>query len=162
MKTLMCILAMIFLTKECEHKGTQAVAENNSIEELRVASVTQDSLTFTYRASTRGFFEIIWVNKDSISFANERDFKDKKSFAYSEEDWNELMMIYSTVDASQLSELEPPSTTFRHDEKPMAILFVDIADESYRTKGFDHGKPPKHINTLVNKLLSIKDKVVKQ
>lgn len=158
----MSILAIVLLTKECDQKQLQTISENNATEEfLRVSKQEQDSLAFTYRTSTRGFFEIIWVNKDSISFAKERDFKDKVTFACPEKEWDELMGLYTALDTKILPELEPPSTTFRHDEKPMATLKIDTKDESYITNGFDHGRPPKLINELVNKLISMKEEVQK-
>ena len=49
-----------------------------------------------------------------------------------------------------------------YDAAPMAVLIIKENGNTYMTNGFDHGNPPKPIHLIVNKVLSIKESMVKQ
>jgi hypothetical protein len=146
------------LNKECDQK------QNSSQEALaskELASNQDESIKFTYRASTRGFFEILWITKDSITISKDRDLIKTESFNYPESDWQELISLMNDLDLKNLENLEPPSKKFQYDGAAMATFKVHMENEEFETPGFDNGAPPKAIETIVNKLLSIKSAVEK-
>lgn len=157
MKILFSLIAVLMLNKECEQK------QNNSLETLaskEIASNHQDkSVKITYRASTRGFFEILWITKDSITISKDRDLIKTTSYSYPESDWQELMSLMNDLDLKNLENLEPPSKKFQYDGAAMATFKVNMENEEFVTPGFDNGTPPKTILSIVNKLLSIKSSV---
>ncbi|OUR93208.1 hypothetical protein A9Q87_05855 [Flavobacteriales bacterium 34_180_T64] len=126
------------------------------------ANKRKSKTVFTYQQTTRGFFEKIWVTKDSITISNDRDLIDTKAAVCNEEDWELLMSLYKNIDVNTISELEPPSKTFQFDAAAMATVEIDIDSDNYKTKIFDHGRPPKSIEELVNKLLSMKKMMLKE
>ena len=148
---------MMMLTKECDQKQIKTTSQDPMTEDVTTNSNReQGELMLTYEATTRGFFEIIWITKDSISFSNDRAMEVKKTIACPAEDWNELMELYSTVDINTLPELEAPSKDYQFDGAAMATLKVNANEDEFKTNIFDHGRPPKTILLLVNKVLSMK------
>lgn len=123
---------------------------------------SSSEMVITYEATTRGFFERIWVSKETISFSNDRSLTEKTSMPTPESDWKELTGLFSDFNVESLSELEAPSKTFQHDAAAMAKLIVTMEGSTYKTSIFDHGNPPKSIEDIVNKVLSMKKMVEKK
>ena len=158
MKILFSLIAVLMLNKECEQK------QNNSLETLaskEIASNQDKSVKITYRASTRGFFEILWITKDTITISKDRDLIKTESYSYPYSDWQELMSLMNDLDLKNLENLEAPSKKFQYDGAAMATFKIDTDDEEFTTPGFDNGEQPKAIEAIVNKLLSIKNSVEK-
>jgi hypothetical protein len=147
------------LNKDCNQK------QNNSQETLASKEINSNqegnSIKFTYRASTRGFFEILWITKDTITISKDRDLIKRTSFSYPESDWDELMALMNDLDLKNLENLDAPSKKFQYDGAAMATFKVNTNNEEFTTSGFDNGAPPKAIEAIVNKLLSIKSSVEK-
>lgn len=133
-------------------------ANETIVDNLRQAK----TIDITYRASTRGYFETIWIQGDSLKYTNDRDLKDINTHQLSDEQLSEISTIYNTLDVEGMSSLKPPSTTFHYDAAPMAVLIIKENGTTFMTNGFDHGNPPKPIALFVNKVLSIKESLVKQ
>ena len=121
-----------------------------------------EMISIAYRASTRGFFEKIWIEGNVLKYTNDRDLKEINIYKLSDEQVSELMVIYKDLDLKAIPSLEPPSKTFQYDAAAMATLEIIEGENIYSTKGFDHGNPPEGISLLVNKVLSIKETMVKQ
>lgn len=121
-----------------------------------------ESINISYRASTRGFFEMIWIEDNILKYTNDRGLKEIIKHQLSDEQLSELLIIYKNLDLKAIPLLEPPSKTFQYDAAPMATLEIEENEEIFTSKGFDHGNPPKMINALVNKVLSIKETMAKQ
>lgn len=119
-------------------------------------------MNLTYRASTRGFFETIWIEGQTLKFTKDRNLKDIQRFKLSKEQLSELHSLYKAIDLELLPSLEPPSKTFQYDAAAFATLEIIEGENTYKTSGFDHGNPPKPIALFVEKLLSIKEAMVKQ
>ena len=117
----------------------------------------ETNLNITYRASTRGFFEAIWIEGNMIKFTNDRNLKEIYKYELSNEQLAEILTIYKDLDIASIHLLEPPSKTFQYDAAAMATLQISEGENIYITNGFDHGNPPKLISLLVNKVLSIKE-----
>lgn len=141
----------------------------NNTETLIIANETVISkarqsapINITYRASTRGFFEIIWIEGNELKYTNDRDLKDISRHQLSDDQISKLLAIYKDLELKSIPLLEPPSKTFQYDAAPMARLTIVDNGNTYISNGFDHGNPPKKLFALVNKVLSIKETMAKQ
>lgn len=150
MKILFGLLVLVICINECHEKHSQI----SNYQE-------QDGMVITYEASTRGFYEKIWVTKDSVSFTNDRNLKTSTVSKCKSEDWKALTSLVKEISIEKLSELEAPTKMHQFDGAAMATLKVELNNEVFETNIFDHGHPPKAISQLVNKVLSIKDMMAK-
>ena len=121
----------------------------------------QDEISFTYEATSRGFYEMTEITKDSILFSNDRDLEEVEVSKCNTKDWSELIQLLKEIDVKSLSQLESPTNKHQVDAAAIATFSVKINDETYETNVFDHGYPPKPISSLVNKVLSMKEMVAK-
>lgn len=149
MKLLFGLLFILLFSNECHQHASQ------------ISFTTQEEMSFTYEASSRGFYEITEVTKDSILFSNDRNLKEVKVFPCNANDWNELIELSKEIDVKSISELEAPTKKHQVDAAAMATFSVKIDNETYETNVFDHGYPPKPISALVNKVLSMKENMAK-
>lgn len=115
-----------------------------------------------YKTSTRGFFNFILISKNKISVSEDRSLQNIKNYNIDSIEWNELKSLIDAIDLEGLLKLAPPSQNHQHDGAAHATLALQIGDIEYMTPTFDHGNPPKAIEALVNKVLSIKENTVKQ
>ncbi|WP_431132785.1 META domain-containing protein [Psychroserpens mesophilus] len=122
----------------------------------------KEHMNITYRASTRGFFETIWIKGNVLKYTKDRDLKDVSKHKLSDKQLSELLAIYKDLDLKAIPSLEPPSKTFQYDAAAMATLKIEANGNSYTSNGFDHGNPPKAIAVFIDKLLSIKENTIKQ
>jgi hypothetical protein len=147
------------LNKECDQK------QNNTQETIASKEISSNqeekSLQFTYKVMTRGFFEILWVSKNSISISKDRDLIKKSSYEFPESDWQELMALLNDIDIKSLPNLEAPTKKHQFDGAAMTTLKISVEGNEFETPIFDNGAPPKTIEAIVNKLLSIKTSVEK-
>ena len=159
MKLIICLMAMLITAKECDQRRTDLVS-NNTTEVER--TMIQESTLITYQATTRGFFLKLWIQGNSISITQDRNIKEVSKYRLSDSDINTIYKMMEAIDESSLENLKPPTTTFQYDAAAIATLTIKKADQSYMTPAFDHGKPPKPIAEIVNKMLSIKSEMEKQ
>jgi heat shock protein HslJ len=131
-------------------------------ESMMTKSKQRETINITYKATTRGFFETIWIEGDVLRYTNDRYLKEVYRHQLSQEQLSELMVIYDDLDVESIPGLEPPSTTFQYDAAAMATLEIKKDKHIYKTNVFDHGNPPKAISAFVNKVLSIKESIAKQ
>lgn len=149
MKLVFGLLFIFLFSNECHQHASQ------------ISFSAQDDIRFTYEASSRGFYEITEVTKDSVLFSNDRNLKEVEVFHSYAEDWSGLIELLKEIDVKSISQLEAPTSKHQVDAAAMATFSVKINTETYETNVFDHGHPPKPISTLVNKVLSIKEKMAK-
>lgn len=126
------------------------------------AKKVQDKIKITYETSTRGFFEIIWISQDSISFSKDRSLKVLETSNCPKKEWNGLLQLLQNIDIKSLEKLEAPSKKFQYDGAVMATLKIESEGNDYTTNIFDHGNPPEEIKELVNKILSMKKISIKE
>ena len=153
MKFLFYLLVMLVSAKEFENKKSTLNDSNNEKAEMRVA---QETVKIAYRASTRGFFEVIEIEGDSVSFTKDYNLKNIDKAALPQEEKADIINLLSKIDINSITELEPPSKTHQYDAAPAAFLKITKGDEEFMTPSFDHGKPPKAISDIVEKILSLK------
>jgi len=114
-------------------------------------------INLTYRASTRGFFEMIMIEGRTFKYTNDRNLKEIHRYEMSDEEYSEISALYNELDIKSIPTLEPPSKTHQYDAAPMATLEIIEGEESFKTQGFDHGNAPESITKLIAKLLYIKE-----
>ncbi|TXD83733.1 hypothetical protein ESY86_08315 [Subsaximicrobium wynnwilliamsii] len=160
MKILFCFLVIFASAKECNQKKAEASAETKS--EVLKTEAFQKDLTMTYEANTRGFYEKIWVEGDSVKFTNDRYGKVVVSNILPKNEKTTLVNLLNAVDLKTMPQLEAPSKAHQYDGAAMATLNITSEKSSYETKTFDHGNPPEAIKALVEKLLALKAKMVEE
>ncbi|MEH6536672.1 MAG: hypothetical protein V7719_09780 [Psychroserpens sp.] len=164
MKLIISLLVILISAKECDKNKAQA-ATNDVTTEMTVETSEmrlQENMKISYRASTRGFYLQIWIEGDSITYTKDYNLKDMTTRLIPKKEKEAFIKLLKEIDETSLSELEAPSKTHQYDAEPAASLEISKGEEIYRTNNFDHGKPPKTINDLVEKILSIKAIVEKQ
>lgn len=160
MKILFSLFAIIWFS-ECGEK-TSPESSDKSIGTENSMITIQDDTIISYEATTRGFYEKIWVDKDSISVTSDRNAAEKSRFSTPKGDWNELMKILNEINVSTLPDLEAPTSKSQYDGAAIATLIVQQNDLETKSNSFDHGQPPKSIEALVNKVLSMGELAKKQ
>lgn len=160
MKLLFSLLAILMLNKECDHK--KSMDDSNSVVNTENSSkMIQEDTNISYEASTRGFYEKIWVANDSITMTNDRDHKILMRYPTPEKDWKELMILLKDVNLNDMPNLESPTKMRHYDGAAHASLTIGKGESEIRSNGFDHGHPPKEIEAVVNKVLSMKQRFEK-
>lgn len=118
--------------------------------------------TIVYETSTRGYYEYISISASDILISKDRGLQNVTHYKCEEQDWKELNTLIEAVDLKTFQKLEAPSEQRFSDSALEASLAIQLGDIQYRTPAFDHGNPPETIEVLVNKVLSIKEKTIKQ
>lgn len=150
--TLLAVLGMTFTSCNCQKKAienTTTTTENTMKQEAMPI--------LEYEANTRGFFRKITVENQTIAVSNVRDGKPTTS-KISETDWNELILLYQSVNKEHLANLKAPSEKRFYDGAPNANFRVITKDTTFESVTFDGGNPPSEIENIVNKLIAIADK----
>jgi len=127
----------IFLSKSCEGQ-----TKNDS----KLAVIE-------YTASTRGFYQKITVENQTVAVSSDRSGTEKPVVTkISDKDWKELIGSFETINLDNLATLKAPTEKRFHDGAAIANLKVTYKDKIYQTVSFDHGYPPESIKKLVNKI----------
>jgi hypothetical protein len=155
MKILFISLTLLVLNTDCKQNKTSDVS-NIKVNSENSSKMMQDYSTISYEASTRGFYEKIWVTKDSITVTKDRNQMSSMSYPTPEKDWNELTTLLKEVDIEEMPNLEAPTTMRHSDGAAFATLAVGEGENEIKSSSFDHGHPPKAIEPVVNKVLSMK------
>ena len=159
MKLLFCLITILTLNTECGQNNTSEASNTNLNSEN--STRMQNYSKISYEASTRGFYEKIWITNDSITITNDRDHKVLTQHPTSKQDWNDLMTLLKDVNIKDLPNLESPTATRNYDGAAIATLTVEVDKTETKSNNFDHGNPPKAIEAVVNKVLSIKKRYEK-
>lgn len=157
MKILFSLLAIMMLNKDCD-QNKSVDTSSEAINSEKMSEATQAYTKIWYEATTRGFYEKIWVTQDSITVTNDRNHMTSMNYPTPAEDWNELMTLLKNVDVASMPDLEAPTTLRHHDGAAFATLAVFQNETETQSNSFDHGHPPKAIEAVVNKVLSMKEK----
>ncbi|MEO6346943.1 MAG: hypothetical protein ABIO60_03450 [Aquaticitalea sp.] len=159
MKILFCLFAIMMFNNKCGQNKSEV--PNTAALNSEISMATQDNIMIGYEASTRGFYERIWVAKDSVTYTNDRNQVEKTTHPISETDWSELMALLKDIDINTLPELDSPTSLRHHDGAPFATFFITKEKVETKSNSFDHGHPPKDIEAIVNKIVSMMEKFKK-
>ena len=114
-----------------------------------------------YQISSRGKFENTYVSEAEILVSTDRSLNVRRQYNCKKADWNELNELIEAVDLETIHNLNAPTDKRLSDGAAHATLAIQISDVEYMSPTFDHGFPPKEIEALVNKVLTIKENAVK-
>ncbi|MEC5165335.1 hypothetical protein RCH18_001062 [Flavobacterium sp. PL11] len=140
MKILTAFFFLIFLGKGCD--GVTA-------QDMKTAVIE-------YTASSRGFYQKITVNNQTVTISKDRN-DDNKSILLkiNASDWNELVSYFKEVQLDQMVKLKAPTEKRFYGGAAIANLKITFDEKDYETPNFDHGFPPKEIKQLVDKVNSL-------
>ena len=163
MKLILCALFMMIAAKDCDNNQAQ-VSNDTSSEANAVESEIkkQDQSKITYQATSRGFFMNIRIEGDLIIVSDDHSLKTFETYPFPMEEKEVFLKLLNEINTTEIPELEPPSKAFQVDGAAMAWLEISDDEGTYKTAIFDHGKPPRVIQKMVEKILSLKTMVEKQ
>lgn len=143
MKLFTMIFLSVFLSKSCT---------GQTKNDLKTA-------VLEYTASTRGFYQKITIQNQTVSVSKDRSGNEKLvSVKISDKDWKELMSYFETIELEGLATLKAPTEKRFYDGAAIANLKVSYQNKTYQTEAFDHGYPPETIKKLVTKINSFAKK----
>ena len=112
--------------------------------------------TLEYTANTRGFYQKVTIQNQEMFVSKDRNATaNGTKTRLSDQDWNELVAAFSGMDLDQLPKFKAPSEKRFYDGAAIAKLKVTYQGKVYESVDFDHGTPPKEIETLVNKVVAL-------
>ena len=155
MKVLFSILALLFITKECDQKKLDSQSTKTEAKYDHETSKKQkQDYTITYTAMSRGIFKEITIKNKTISIQKSRNSKPviqecKDDF------WREIMTHIERTDLESLEKLEAPTGKRLYDAAAHATLLISVDSKTYRSSTFDHGFPPKDIEGICDILYKL-------
>lgn len=143
------------LKKEKDQLFAHKILNNN----LDIKKLEQDKKkpVVIYDSNTRGFHFKLSVYEEYFMLAKQRGAIGEK-FELNADDLKEIKNLISKLQLTELSKLEAPTKLRHHDGAPHTSVTVFQGEEEYRSSTFDGGHPPKELEALVNKILSLADK----
>ncbi|WP_296381890.1 hypothetical protein [Winogradskyella sp.] len=175
MKILFSLFALVMITGSCN--STKETVSNSKEQEPVVASKPAKEMPFTksdvvkdnynkptviYKALSRGSFEYIQVSESEVLVSSDRNLKEMDTYKCGKEDWNEISKLLKAIDIEAFQKLKAPTDKRLYDGAAHTTLSIIRGDLYFTTPSFDEGHPPKDIEDLVNKVLSIKENAIKQ
>jgi len=140
MKILTTFFLILFLGKGCD--GVTAQDMKTTVIE--------------YTASSRGFYQKITINNQTITVSKDRKGNDKSILLKIDtSDWDELVSYFKEVQLNNMTEIKAPTEKRLYDGAAVANLKITFNEKNYETANFDHGFPPKEIKQLVDKVNSL-------
>ncbi len=116
----------------------------------------------TYQVQSRGMYEYIQISESDVKISSDRNLKNIKSYNCEAKDWEAIERMMKSIDEEEFQKLKAPTDKRLYDGAAHATLSIIRGDVEWMTPSFDHGAPPKEIEALVNKVLSVKENVSKQ
>ena len=135
-KTIVLLLALLFFTACAGQKST----EDNSVK-------------LEYKANSRGFYQMIRVENQTVFVTKSREGK-PEVMMLSTNDWNDLQLMVQELDLVSLPNWKAPTDKRFFDGAAFANLKITKQGKTVESTGFDHGYPPVTIEKIVNKMLS--------
>ncbi|OCB77257.1 hypothetical protein [Flavobacterium crassostreae] len=137
MKLFLTLFLTLFLGKSCEN------TENQDINTAMIE----------YVANTRGFYQKITIQKQTVTVSRDRNQKEKiKAVAITDTDWKMLITLFQEVDLEELKDLKSPTEKRFFDGAAIANLKIIYQGKTYESASFDHGFPPLEIKRIVTKI----------
>jgi heat shock protein HslJ len=144
--------------------ATKTKSSESKSETIKKSAIVKNNYgtQITYQITSRGQFENIQISKNEILVAKDRSLNVRRQYICEQQDWEALNSMIEATNLEIIPKLESPSNKHSTDAALSATFAIQVGDVEYRTVAFDHGNPPEEIKALVNKVLSIKENVVKQ
>jgi len=139
-------------------EGGLVLLQAEKIDEVMNTARGQQTFNISYKAFTRGAYKWINLHGNVLTVQNKINAK-PKFVELSEKQLSTILEWLQNTDLETLKTLNPPSKEHQSDGALSANLNVEYSGNSYQTPTFDHGNPPIVIKSLVDKLLSLSEKV---
>ena len=157
MKLLFSILALLFMTKECDQKRSEKTSTDTEfVNKDKTSKMQEKEYTIKYSAISRGVFKEIILNRSTISIINDRNSKPTIK-SCGEDVWNDMLAKLDSIDLESIHKLEGPTQKRFYDGAAHASLKITIGEKEFETQSFDHGNPPKEIELLCNRLVELSE-----
>lgn len=146
----------MFVNKEC--------SQNKTVDTTKSAESSTELVEpsqLTYEAQSRGFYEKIMITKKEITVSDDQNEAGKVRRPTTEKEWADLMALLNDIDIKSIPSLEAPTSMRFYDGAAIANFSVTQKNTEIKSSSFDHQHPPKAIEKLVNKVLSIKELIEK-
>jgi len=139
MKVLSILFLTIFLGKGCDSETKQDL----------------ETAVIEYVANTRGFYQKITIQNNTVSVSRDRDGKDNPAAVkLSEADKKELLAGFQDIELEEMQNLKSPTEKRFYDGAAIAGITITYKGKTYKSAAFDHGNPPVEIEKLVTKVTS--------
>ncbi len=112
-----------------------------------------------YEAFSRGSFFYLKINETTIEKSIDRSLKNPASKKCSKKEWQNILSYIEKINLEKISELQAPSEKSHTDRALQAQLKISTPDLTFTSSNFDHGNPPKEIESLVNTMLSLAESI---
>lgn len=139
MKIVSLVLLTFILGKGC-NAGSQ--------QDLQTAVVE-------YTANSRGYFQKIVLNNQTISISNDRNTTEIVVGKIADSDWEALVSELKKIDLESIPNWKAPTKKRFYDGAAMANLKITYKDKIYESTTFDNGFPPKEIKNFVDKITTL-------
>ncbi|WP_299115619.1 hypothetical protein [uncultured Winogradskyella sp.] len=175
MKFLFSLFTIVMLAESC-NSNKEVVSDSKETEQVVASKPSREAVNLkqevvgdnyekvliTYQALSRGTFEYVQISKAQVIISEDRNLKEMSTYNCKSQDWVMLEELIEKIDIENLNKLSAPTNKRLHDGAAHANLAIIKGDVEMMTPTFDHGVPPKEIEALVNKVLSVKENAVKQ
>ena len=104
----------------------------------------------------------VYVSEDKVLLSTDRSLQKMDEYKCDPKDWQDIQALLKNMDSKDIRSLKAPTDKRLYDGAAHATLTLKQGDVAYVTPGFDDGFPPEEIKELVNKVLSVGEKVKKQ
>jgi len=159
MKLLLIILSTLTLNS-CRATKKASSLDNITAKEVTVKETkltkgdVQTEPLAIYDAHTRGYHYTLTVYETYATVIKEYQGKPEK-VAVVDTDITELKKIISDVSIDKIGTYEAPTKKRHYDGAPHTTISIFKKGEKYTSQTFDGGFPPKALEVLVNKVLSL-------
>ena len=159
MKLILIILSTLTLNS-CGATKKSSSSENITAKEVIVKETkvvkddVQDEPIAIYDSNTRGYHYTLTVYETHATVVKVYQGKPEK-IAVLDTDIADLKKIISEVSADKIGTYEAPTKRRHYDGAPHTTISIFKKGEKYTSQTFDGGFPPKGLEVLVNKVLSL-------
>jgi len=154
MKLILIILSALTFNS-CGATKKSSSSENIIAKESElVKEITQKDPIAIYDSHTRGYHYTLTVYETYATVVKEYQGKPKE-ITVLESDIEELKTIINNVSIEKIGTYEAPTKKRFYDGAPNANISIFKKGEKYSSQTFDGGFPPKALEVLVNKVLSL-------
>jgi len=151
---LICLAVLV--TAGCKAQTPPMLdSKDSKNNQSKIAALTE----IQYKRQSRGRRSLTTITPEKLTIATAN--KKSQSYAIPKEAWDSLNYYVSRIKTSELSGLKAPTEYRTYDGAAAATLTLVINKKSWPSSIFDDGYPPEEIADLVNKLISLEERYVK-
>ncbi|MGB0896993.1 MAG: hypothetical protein ACPGU9_07660 [Flavobacteriaceae bacterium] len=159
MKIIVIIFSICVLTSCCaSKKGLESEVVDASTKDMSVAKLNQGKLQeaplVIYDSHTRGYHFTATVYNTYLTVTKTYNGK-PETIEVSPKDIEDLKTIISELSLQNINKHEAPTKKRHYDGAPHTTISVISNGEKFTSQTFDGGFPPKALEVLVNKVLSL-------